>query len=305
MKIKSLFIGIFVVGVLLCMIGRILCVRSTENYWDLQPELTAPEEIDKVLHDPDLKQLYVCYNDASYVDVYTESGEFLWAVSTPYLRNTYFELRDDRLIIYNDEAYIYNSADGSFIECVDTDDLNLEYDWENEGADEFEEGEFYFGTYQVYRARSDGSLETVVARPWWHWCFNFGVCGGIAFSGAVGVGITIFLEKKKDYGRVRRHVKMENRRAKVILYYFRITSAVQVVYAILDIIFGFFGGILCIGILPLGIHFIISNIIIWNMIDHISVSQDEATVLDYWKTVELATFIVAFFSVIVAVGIAA
>ena len=50
----------------------------------------------------------MCYNDANCVNVYTETGEFLWCVSTPYLRNSYFILQDDKLIICDGDAYIYN-----------------------------------------------------------------------------------------------------------------------------------------------------------------------------------------------------
>ena len=301
-----IFVGLFLVGIAVGLFGRFLCVRDTKNYSDLQDELFAPDEIATVLQDEGLKQIYVCYNDSSYVNVYTESGKFLWAVSTPYLRNAYFELQDGRLIVYgNDDAYIYDSADGKFIECVKSDDLALEYDWESKVPDGIQEGAIYFDTYQVYKAGAGGTLETIVARPWWYWCFNFAVCWCIGFIGAIGIGIIIFFEKKKDYELVKDKVTLKTKKLKVICNYFRITSAVHIVYAILDIIFGFFGGILCIGIAPLAIHFIVSNIILWNMLDHISASQSEMKVIDFWKTVEIASFVIAFFSVIIAVFIAA
>ena len=301
----AVFVCLFMGGIALGMIGRFICIRDTQNYQELQPELFAPDEIATVLWDTEQKQIYVCYNDASYVNVYTESGEFLWAVSTPYLRNSYFELQVDRVIIYNDEAYIYSSADGSFIGCVNAEDLSLEYDWESQGADEFEEGEFYFDTFQVYRARADGSLEAIVSRPWWHWCFHFCTGWSIAFLGAVGIGVTIFLRKKKEYDLVRGDVTFQERGTRRIYNYLRVASAVHILYAILDIIFGFFGGILCIGIVPLAIHFIVSNIVIWNVIESMSLSREETVVLDYWKAAEFGSFIVAFLSVIVAVSIAA
>ena len=293
----TIFAAWFIVGVAIGLIGRGICIRDTQNYWELQPELFAPDEISTVLRDKEHKTLYVCYYDTSYVNVYNESGEFLWAVSTPYLRNPYYELQKDRLIIYDIDAYIYNSADGSFIECVNAEDLTLEYNWLNETTDEILEGEFYFGTYQVYRGNSDETLETIVARPWWYWCFNFSMCWIFAFIGAIGIGITVFLQKRKEYKLVKKNVKLKNRKQKVMYHYFRITSAVQIVYAVLNIIFGFFGGILCIGLIPIGIHFIFSSIILHNMLDHMSVAEDEMTVLNYWRLVELFSFLAAFFSV--------
>lgn len=294
----AIFVFLFIGSIAVGLIGRAICVRDTQNYWELQPELFAPDEIATVLSDDEQEMLYVCYNDASYVNVYSYSGEFLWAVSTPYLRNVYFELQEEHLIIYNgDEAYIYNSTDGRFIECVNAEDLTLEYDWGTEQTDEIQQGEFYFDTYQVYKGTSDGTLETFIARPWWYWCFSLGVFVG-ALIGAFGIGITIFLEKRKEYNLVKKEVTLKNRKQKVMYHYFRITSAVQIVYAVLNIVFGFFGGILCIGLIPIGIHFIVSSIILHNMLDRMSAAEDEMTVLNYWRLVELFSFLIAFFSVV-------
>ncbi|MBQ4274673.1 MAG: hypothetical protein IJB94_06870, partial [Clostridia bacterium] len=163
-----------------------------------------------------------------------------------------------------------------------------------------------------YKAQEDGSLTTVVARPWWYWVFNFGVCWCVSFVGAIGMGTIIFLEKRKEYRKTQdatRYPKqttvIENRKARFILKYFRITSIIHVVYAVLNIVFGILmDGILCIGILPLAIHFIISSIVIWNMLDHIRLTEDEQTIIDYWKVCEIGTFIIAFLSVIVAAMLA-
>ena len=307
------FLLMFFTGIAVGFIGRTICRRDNASYQELQSELFTPDEIDTVLHDADLHQIYVCYNDASYVNVYSEDGTFLWAVSTPYFKNAYFELSDTQLIVYDSaDAYIYNSLNGAFIEKKKSEDLELNYDWEDEYTDEFQGGEFYFDTYQVYKAQEDGSLTPVLARPWWYWVFNFGVCWCLSFSGAVGIGILIFLEKRNEYRKTQdatRYPKqttaIENRKARFILKYFRITSIIHVIYAILDIVFGLLlNGILCIGILPLAIHFIISTIVIWNMLDHIRLTEDEQTMLDYWKVCEIGTFIIAFLSVIVAAMLA-
>ena len=111
------FILIFFSGIAIGMIGRSICTRDNENYQTVQVELFAPDEIATVLHDADLHQIYVCYDCASYVNVYSEDGTFQWAVATPYLKSAYFELSDDRIIVYNwKDAYIYDSADGDFVE---------------------------------------------------------------------------------------------------------------------------------------------------------------------------------------------
>ena len=301
---------VFAIGIIIGLIGRGICVRDNRNYQATQPELFAPDEIANVLYDENLRQLYVCYNDASYVNVYSVNGDFLWAVSTPYLRNAYFELSLDQLIIYNgDHAYIYNSANGSFIRKEETDKLDLKYDWDQDRTDQFEPNSFYFDTYQVYKCDNDGSLETIVSRPWLYWIFNFGVCWGISFSGAIGIGILIFFESRRKYHTVRKDLSgnedtlfNRNRKGKIILNYFRVTTFTHLFYAMLDIVCGiWFNGILCIGILPLGLHFIISSAVLWNLLDKIIMSNEESKILDYWKLCSIGSFIIAFLSVIVAV----
>lgn len=301
--LRALFKILITGSILIDLSGRAVCIRDTQNYDELQPELSAPDVIHSVLYDEALKQLYVCYNDASYVNVYTETGEFLWAVSTPYLRNAYFELRDGKLIIYSEDAYIYDSSDGEFIKRVSAGELELEYSFEASSTDEFSEGEFYFDSYQVYRANSAGELETVVSRPWWYWFFNLGVCVSAAFLGLIGYFLS-FLPEKIGAFRKLKGFKPANSRQSFIFNYFRITSAVHIVYAIINIISAIPGGVLpigvfCIGILPLGLHFIISGSILLNKLDSVSASKEERAALELWKSIELVTFIGAFFSVAV------
>ena len=303
--LRILSILLFVSGIALGIIGNEICTRDTQNYQELQPELFAPESIAAVLYDDDLKQLYVCYNDASYVNVYTDSGEFLWAVSTPYLRNSHFVLQDENLIIYNDKAYVYNSANGNFIECVNADDLDIDYEYdhavESEKTDGFKAGEFYFSIYQVYKARSDGSLEIIVSRPWWYGCFYFPIDWCIAFTGGVGFIVSCFIDMRKNYNLVKNTLHFTKPGARLIFNYFKATSIVHIVYCILDIILGFYGGILCVGIIPLALHFMISSAVFSHKLKRISLTKAEETAIHYWEAVEVASFCIAFASVILAV----
>ena len=295
----------FVVGIITGLVGRAICVRNNGQYEKIQPELFAPDEIATVLFSEKAHRLYVCYNDASYVNVYSPEGKFLWAVSTPYLRNEYFELLDDKLIIYDEEAYVYDASNGDFIEKCDADSLNLNYDFENDMTDRFEPGKYYFDTYQVYKADSSGALITIVERPWWYWLFNFGICWLVAFCGGAGIGILYFLSSRRDYREVKsrslaKNGKLfeKNKKAAFVLKYYKINTAISLIYTAANIFCGiFFDGILCIGLFPVGIHFIISNIITVNMLDTLSISEDEATVINHWRLREIVTFVIAFFSV--------
>ena len=297
-------VALFLCGVALALLRLAFCEQSNDDYTSIQPESFVPDTIETVLHDEDLKQLYVCYNCANCVNVYTEEGKFLWCVATPYLRNSYFELQEDKLIIYDGDAYIYDSKSGSFLGIEDEEDLDLNYNWEKEYDEQLTEGNYYFDSFQVYKANADGTLTTIVSRPWWHHIFDYSLCLGIAFLGAIGIGISIFLEKKKDYNAVKKVVVFENRKARIIKDYFKITTIIHSTYFALNIICVFFTDWLIIGIIPLALHMIISSIILWNMTDRLSCKSEEIQVIDFWGTTEIGTFIIAFFSVILASSIA-
>ena len=236
--------------------------------------------------------------------MYTEEGKFLWCVATPYMRNSYFELQDDKLIICDGDAYIYDSQNGSFLGLENEEKLDLTYEWENEYDDQFTEGNFYFDSFQVYKASADGTLDVIVSRPRWHHIFYYPLCLGIAFLGAIGIGVSIFLEKKKDYNAVKKTVVFENRKARIIKDYFKITTIIHSTYFALNIICAFFTDWLIIGIIPLALHMIISSIILWNMKDRLSCKSEEMQVIDFWGTTEIGSFVIAFISVIIASSIA-
>lgn len=300
----SVSIVLFMGGIALGLFGRAFCTRSNDNYKNIQPESFVPDTIETVLQDDDLKQIYVCYNDANCVNVYTEDGEFLWCVATPYMRNSYFELQDNKLIIYDGDAYIYDAKNGSFLGIENEENLDLNYNWEKEYDEQYIEGNCYFDSFQVYKALADGSLEVIISRPWWHRIFSFALCFSIAFIGAVGIGISIFFEKKKRLQCCEKNVAFKNHKAKVINSYFRTTTIVHLIYTILNIISAFLFDWLIIGIIPLALHMIISNIILWNMKDRLSCKSEEMQVVDFWGTAEIGSFIIAFISVIIASAIA-
>lgn len=204
-KFRSFFAVLFVFGVVLGGFGREFCTRSNKNYAEPRSESFVPDVIETVLHDEELQQIYVCYNDANCVNVYSDSGEFLWAVATPYIRNSYFVLQDGKLIVFGiDNFYVYDSADGAFIGREEAVGSDFAYDYENVAVSTTKDGKFCFDAYRVYKINSDGTKTAVVSRPWWHWIFHFAICMCIIFVGALGVGITVFAEKAQSYNAVKK-----------------------------------------------------------------------------------------------------
>lgn len=308
---------LFCTGITIGLVGRVLCIRDTYNYQELQPELFAPDEIKTTIWDEDSNKLYVCYNDASYVNVYSGEGEFLWAVSTPYFRNTYFAIVSEQLVIYGrDVAYVYDAENGTFITKTDTESLDIE-DWENEKVKDLEPNTFYFQTYEVIKTDENGVPSVFISRPWWYWIFNFGLCMTFSFINAAVLGICLFIQSHQRYSAARakleaknkkpkctnKKAKISNRKAAFVLKYYKVDTAISLVYAVADIIAGiFFDGILCIGIMPVALHFMISNAILYNIQESLSVSQEEKDILEHWKLRNIYSFIIAFFSVIIAVA---
>lgn len=169
----------------------------------------------------------------------------------------------------------------------------------NSVTDEFQAGELYYDTYQVYTGQADGTLKTIVTRPWWYWIFHFGVDWCIAFSGAVIFGISMFLETRKEWNSVKKGLLIKDKEVAFILKYYRITSIVQGVYLFANVLVGFFGGFLILGIIPLVLHFILSSAILGNRLGKYVLTLKEKTAFGYWNLMRIITIILAFFSVII------
>ncbi len=301
----SFSVSLFLCSIALGLLGRAFCTRSNDDYTSIQPESLVPDTIETVLHDEDLKQLYVCYNDANCVNVYTEEGKFLWCVATPYMRNSYFELQDNKLIICDGDAYIYDSKSGSFLGIEDEEDLDLNYNWEKEYDNKFTEGNFYFDSFQVYKTSADGTLDVIVSRPWWHHIFDYSLCLGIAFLGAVGIGLSIFLEKLRDFIAAKKIAVFKDQKEKAAKLYFKITTIVHMIYTILNIFSAVMGtGVLILGIIPLTLHMIVSNIVLANRKPHqLLHNSDEMRVIDFWGAAEIGSYIIAFLSCVITIEI--
>ena len=82
-------------------------------------------------------------------------------------------------------------------------------------------------------------------------------------------------------------------------------SIVHLAFAVLDVLLGIFlDGILTIGIIPLALHFIVSNAVFANMMERIPLTEDEEKIMNFWSTAQFASFFIAFFSVMVATAFA-
>ena len=314
--LQVIFTAIFCLSIAVGGISALSYPHDNEAYEQLQPETFTHEPIDSVYIKEDLQQIYVCYNAASYVNVYTIDGKFLWAISTPELgNNTYFEILNENLVVYDVEtAYLYNAQSGAFVTKRNAEELELAYyfDSGDESLPEPAPGDFCFDAHQVYKIEADGSETVLVERPFWHTLVDPVFCIPLTFLAALGIGILTFSKVFQEYRFIKRKyttdrqgVVVGHTRARFIQKYFRVASIVYLAFAVLDVLLGIFlDGILTIGILPLALHFIVSNAVFANMMERIPLTEDEEKIMNFWNTAQFASFIIAFFSVMVATAFA-
>lgn len=291
--LERLFAVCFCIPIALALVTRVLCIRSNQDYDALQPELTAPDMIADVFYEEG--RLYVCYNDASYVNVYDGEGSFLWAVSIPYERNIWFSLSDGKLTLSGAYDYVYDAADGTFLERREA-----EYDEEQVTP---LGGGYSFDCYQVYREDPDGTRTTVVSRPGWYWLTNFGVCWLLSFTSGLAYFGVRYIDKVRAWLRMGRGAAITSRRGRICTGYLMAKCVVQLLFAGADVVLGAMGTDISIWLMPLGIHFILSCIIIWNVLEGCGGDAGEQAAFSFWKASDFVTFLAAFFSVIAANGL--
>ena len=300
--IYILCVCVFISGIIVGLFGRLICVRNNENYEVLQKEFIGPDVIAKVFQHNISKQIYVCYNDASYVNVYNSDGDFIWAVSTPYLRNCDFILTNDTLIISGTESYVYNCHNGEFIRKTNKDDLNME-DSKYDDNTELMPGDLVYDAYNVYKYIGGDEYEAIIRRPLWHWIFCYPFDLLISFCAAFIGGFMFLIEKIRKYNKEIKHQTVTNKKVKFIINYYKIFSSIQILYSIVGLLLGFKYKEIIVGLIPLSFHFIISNIILYNIQDSINNNHDvlieEKDKMSFWKYINVVTMVIAFITSVI------
>ncbi len=70
----------------------------------------------------------------------------------------------------------------------------------------------------------------------------------------------------------------------------KVTSIVHVVFAVLDVISGFFGGFLVPAIFPLGAHYVVSGIVIMIKLAGTDTTNEEREAIEAWRFLAFSTF---------------
>lgn len=279
-----------VLSVLTGMLGRRISTKVTEDYQSLQPEFTGPDMIETVLYEEELRQLYVCYSDANHVNVYSEDGEFLWAVGTPYIRGNQFCLMDEMLVCFGgSEVYLYDAADGTFLRTAHRDEMDLPYDSDATGR-------FTWDSFQVY----DGD-RVLVDRPAWYWIFHFFVTWCIAAGSGLLYGLLEFLDRAAEARAARRKARLTIRRAR----HYRAASmamiALHLGYGIVMLFHKLLNPLLMLGIFPITVHFIVAG---WTWLDRPArwdIPEEEYTILRFWRAANISSLIAMVVLIVAAI----
>lgn len=287
--LRIILISIFILGFVLAFTGRILCIDSPKSYREKQDEIRKPEEISDVWVGAD--KIYLCYRMGTCVNVYDRDGDFLWAVSAPYMKNARFLLTETELIIFGKEAFVYDVENGGFKEVRDTDGLTDALTPPEGGGEELppQAGDLIFNWYSVSELQADGSLKSLIDRPDWYWIFNFYMDLVISALAAMGVGIITLTEKAKAWAEVKESGTLTHPEAKSYRLAILITVGVNAAATILNIF-------LCSTtvVALLSAHFVVGGVIMYNLIENLSCTEYEKRMFDLLKAVALASYTLLF-----------
>ncbi|MGN1443590.1 MAG: hypothetical protein ACI4XE_07060 [Acutalibacteraceae bacterium] len=304
------FSVLFVLCIGMCLFSSFLYTDNNADYMKIQPELRTPEPIECVLGDRKSSLIYVCYTEGSAVNVYdSESGEFLWAVSVPYLRHTYFNLAADRLVIYGaNEAYFYDCKTGAFLEKGESDAYGLPFDLEDTTIQgEPVPGEIYYDTYDVYKVNPDGSSTMIVCAPWWVDLFFVPIWWLFGFSAGLGKGALMLLEKvrqgvkakKAAQGDFSGEYELTDKAAAFTVRFYQAESVVHILLAVMIAIFTGSAPKVTLLAVPVAIVFILAQIVLVNLLDRRTLTVYEKKTVSMWKAVNWGTMISALLTLAV------
>lgn len=309
--LNVVFVLMFILGVGMCLISGFLTIDDNADYKRLQPELRTPELIDCVLGNSKTGMIYVCYTNGSAVNVYDETtGEFLWAVSTPYLRHSYFDLDTDRLYIYGaGEAYLYDSKTGAFLEKGESDAYSLSFDPQEDTSVQGEPvpGKVYYDRNEVYKINPDGSRKTIVAGEWWYLFFNVFMWWLVGFLGGLGKGALLLLDKIRPGIRLKKAAKtdssgeyaLSDRVAVFAVRFYRAESVGHILTAACFLLLINTVPQVTLLLFPDMLVFIIFGIIFSNLLEKRALSDYEKRIVTMWTAINWGAAVFAILTLVV------
>lgn len=316
-KRANIFIAVFAALFFFGIIYATLCgsiVQNDNDYYDkIQNEINTYSTIDTVKTDADNDRLYVCYDDATCVNVYSLDGEFLWAVSIPFPENsrgvTYFYLDNGRLIIDREDTYVYNAITGEFIEKTYAEKLgilDLRDKWDEYHDEDLKDAVslgYNFDSYNVYRTDANGNaVSYIIEKPVWYSLTNDIWGFFIALIGAIGLAVISLVSKFKQLNKIPADKSKTGRKSKAFILYLKILFSCLLIYSVLNVTLAAFDiAFIMIGIFPVTAVFIIT-LIIFDIL-YTKFNNAEKKVCGMWRINNILMYAVTVISVILAICI--
>lgn len=252
-------------GIMQMLITANLITDNNQNYEKKQNEIKTFNTISYVIPDSENRLLYVCYNEATCVNVYDYEGNFQWAVSVPSNPKT-----NDVIIFYIEEGkltikttfydYVYDSVTGQFIEKNDAKNYTIpeteyidgffsqEQDYDNNVRSQG----FGYDGFDVFKTAPDGDAEYyIVNMPEWYFLIapEFGLLI-VILCGIALVGLTV-LSMYLSYKNLPLNMDEVGLQAKIMTWILRIVFAIICAYGLINAVMGFIKRETFIGLIPL------------------------------------------------------
>ena len=316
-KIKIITIVCFAM-LFVGIIYSLLCSKSyhhNNEYYDVvQKEINTYCQIDTIKTDSVNKMLYVCYDDATCVNTYDFSGNFLWAISIPrdeYSRGvTYFYLENSKLIIERDtDVYVYNALTGDFIEKTYIEKLGIEswrdtYDiYHADDLNKLNNAGFNFNLYNVYAIDENGNpTDFIVKNPDWYIFTNDNWGFGIALIGAIGIFLISVFGALKRLKKLPIDDKEIGKIARGVTIHLKILFSLLVAFSIINIFLALFSiANISIAIFPIAFVFVLSLVVEDILVKKFN--ENERKLCGIWKNYCILTFFITILCVVIALFI--
>ncbi|MBR5768433.1 MAG: hypothetical protein IKX86_07160 [Clostridia bacterium] len=314
-----------------------VCVRDNKEYDRvLTEEFVGPDDVAALYYDEESDRIYVCYDTATYVNVYGGDGAFLWAVSTPSRGYEVFfgfdSVRSEITVRQNDEVggdfsvYVYDLKTGSF-KSFFTERYKDPTDGENDVESShdceysFSSGMIYSDRYSVFMTDGEGNVTTIVKSPFWWtvvyggflfivpWAFLF--FGAIAFNVArLVLGLIRKMRGIPDPEVIETRTRavaagpaIVASKLALILNYNRINAAVHAALTAAVLVTSPFAGAYTpVLIFPAALHVMISSVVLMNRYDDLRAfaSDADGKRIKIWTAAKIVTFLILFIACVVA-----
>lgn len=284
-------------------------LNDNENYKLKLPEINTADTIDTVKTDPDNDRIYVFYDEAGCINTYNFEGEFVWAVSVPYIKDRdmcYFYLKNNEIIFDNrGTVFKYNAITGDFIGKDYAEDLGLytekdNYDlYHKQDIESDRKCGVAFDIYNVYFIDQSGNIiKYIVSKPMVTVIKSTTFGFIISLLSGLALAVIAYLSRLKGLKSIKvieEEVGMRAKRFKLVLL---IVSAVYILIAVLNILFSIFGlPSIAISIFPAAFSFII--LLITNSVIKTKMNKSELKITGTAMHYCVISFTLLFISVLI------